>query len=121
MLFENIGILIFCTSLSFFQFPHLRYLTAFQVLNFFAWMLQGIYHWMPIWYEFLSIFIVGSIAGLTYANTFHMILIDNKLTAREKELGSNVTTFSSTVAIVFDTMFGIIAEKTFLSASVPRS
>lgn len=116
----NCGLLIFCSTLSFFEFHHLRYLMFFQMMNFFVWLLQALYHWMPIWAEFVLIFVCGSVSGLTYANTFHALLSDNRLTPKEKELGSNVTTLSATVAILLDTCFGMLAEKTFLRDSVPK-
>lgn len=118
-LVQHIGVLIFCSSLTLFEFPHLTFLACFQLANFGIWLSQAMLHWMPTWSEFIFIFIVGSCGGMSYANTYHMILKDENLNAKEKELGTNVTALTVTISVLFSSVFTLMSEKTYLKKFVP--
>ncbi|OHT07214.1 CLN3 protein [Tritrichomonas foetus] len=120
-LVQHIGVLIFCSSLHFFKFPYLEFMSFLQCANFGIWLSQAMLHWMPLWAEFVCIFFVGSVGGLSYVNTYHMLLNDDKLDPKEKELGANFTSFSVLIAVLFSSVFTLIAEKTFLKDFVPES
>lgn len=120
LLVQHIGVLLYASSLAFFEFPHLTYMALFQMLNFFIWLSQAMLHWMPTWSEFIFAFSVGAMGGLSYANTFHMILKDKNLTQKESEVGTNVTALTETISVLIATGFGQIAEKTFLAPYVPH-
>ena len=120
-LVQHIGVLIFCSTLNWFQCIYLEVMAGVQVLNFLIWMTQAMLHWMPIWAEFIFIFLVGSCGGLSYVNTYHMIMIDDKLDHKEKELGTNITAFSVTLSVLISSGFSLLSEKTYLKPFVPNS
>ena len=78
-------------------------------------------HWMPIWAEFIFIFFVGCCGGLNYVNTYDMEMNDDRLNSKEKELGSNIITFSVTVSVVLSSVFSLLSEKTYLKDFVPKN
>jgi hypothetical protein len=84
-----VGILIFCSSLKWFEFPWLWTLAALQLINFAIWLSQATIHWMPMWAMFVFIFLVGTVSGLTYLNNYNCVLNDPRLSEVERELGSN--------------------------------
>ena len=118
---QHIGVLIFCSSLSLFKCPYLEFMAILQCINFGVWLSQSMLHWMYLWTEFLCIFVVGAVGGLSYVNTYHMLLNDDNLDHKEKELGANYTSFSVLIAVLFSSLFTLIAEKTFLKDFVPQS
>jgi hypothetical protein len=119
-LVQHIGVLIFCASLQFFAFPWLWVNVAGQCVTFTIWMTQALLHWMPLWVEFVFIFAVGSLAGLNYVNTYHCVLVDERLSEKEKELGSNFTGFTVTVSVLIASAFTYISEQTYLKPFVPK-
>ena len=119
-LVQHCGVLIFCSTLTFFEFPYLGSMAVFQMINFVIWLTQATFHWMPIWSEFCFIFLVGSCGGLSYANTYNLILKDDSLNHKEKELGTNVTAFTVTISVLLSSVFTLVSEKTFLKQFVPQ-
>ncbi|EAY07171.1 CLN3 protein [Trichomonas vaginalis G3] len=120
LLVQHVAVLLFASTLTFFEFPHLTYMALFQMFNFCIWLSQAMLHWMTTWSEFLFVFLVGAMGGLSYANTFNMILKDKNLTQKESELGTNITALTETISVLIATGFGQIAEKTFLKPYVPQ-
>jgi len=116
---QHVGVLIFAGSLNLFVFPYLSLLSFLQIVNFFIWMSQAMRHWMPLWSEFVFVFLVGSVGGLSYVNTYYLILKDNKLSKKEQEIGSNLTAFSVTISVLISSCFTYISEETYLKPYVP--
>lgn len=117
---QHVGVLIFCTSNTIFKCRYLGSIAVGQLINFCIWASQACYHWMPIWAQFIFIFFVGSCGGLSYVNTYDMILTDNRLSYKEKEIGSNIVAFSVTIAVLFSSIMTLISEKTYLYPYVPK-
>jgi hypothetical protein len=118
-LIQHIGVLVFCASLHFFKFPFLWTMVGIQFSMFVIWLTQALLHWMTIWAQFLLMFVVGSFAGLNYVNTYDSILNDGALSQKEKEVGTNLTSFSVTIAVLVSSLFTLLAEQTFLAPFVP--
>jgi hypothetical protein len=116
---QHIGVLIFCASLHFFTFPFLWTMVGLQAAMFVLWLAQALLHWMTIWGQFVLIFLVGSFSGLNYVNTYDAVLNDPRLTQKEKEVGTNLTSFSVTIAVLASSLFTLLAEQTFLKPFVP--
>jgi hypothetical protein len=76
-------------------------------------------HWMPIWSQYIFVFLVGAIGGLSYVNTYDMVLSDNALNAKHRELGANFTSWSVLVSVLLSSWFCYLAENTFLKPFVP--
>ena len=53
-------------------------------------------------------------------NTYDMVMNDEKLDHKERELGSNIIAFSVTIAVVFSSLFSLLSEKTYLAPFVPK-
>jgi hypothetical protein len=118
---QHIGVLLFCGSLQFFAFPWLWVIVVAQCGSFAVWLTQAMLHWMPLWSEFVFIFIVGGLSGLSYVNTYHCVLVDERLSEKEKELGSNFTGCTVTVAVLLSSVFTYVSEQTYLKPFVPKS
>lgn len=118
---QHVGVLIFASSLNWFKCYYLISIAVAQLINFGIWLSQAMLHWMPIWAEFIFIFLVGCCGGLNYVNTYDMEMSDDKLDDKEKELGSNLLTFSVTISVVISSGFTLLSEKTFLKDFVPHS
>ena len=119
-LVQHVGVVLFCLSATLVEFKLLWALVVFQIVNFFVWMSQAMLHWMETWDQFILIFIVGSVAGLNYVSTYNMILNDPRLTYKEKEIGTNVTAFTVTVAVLLAAGFTVLSENTYLRPFVPE-
>lgn len=118
---QHVGVLIFASSLNWFKCHYLISIAVGQLINFGIWLSQAMLHWMPLWAEFVFIFLVGMCGGLNYVNTYDMEMTDDNLDEKEKELGSNMLTFSVTVSVVLSSGFTLLSEKTFLRKFVPDS
>ena len=118
---QHMGVLIFASTRSFFSFPHLKTMTFIQMINFFIWLSQALLHWMPLWSEFFFIFLVGAIGGLSYVNSYDLILRDPELNDKEREVGSNIVAFSVTVSALISSGFTLYSEQTYLKPFVPKS
>jgi hypothetical protein len=118
-LVQHIGVLLACGSMHWFAFPWLWIIAVVQSAMFVVWLTQAMLHWMAIWSEFIFIFIVGVFAGLIYVNTYHCILQDERLTEKEKELGTNFTGMTVTIAVLVASAFTYVSEQTFLKPFVP--
>jgi hypothetical protein len=75
---------------------------------------------MPVWSQYIFIFLVGSIGGLSYVNTYDMVLSDERLGPKHRELGANFTSWSVLVSVLLSSAFCLLAEKTFLKPFVPK-
>lgn len=117
---QHVGVLIFASSLNWFKCHYLISIAIGQLINFAIWLSQAMLHWMPIWAEFIFIFFVGCCGGLNYVNTYDMEMNDDRLDDKEKELGSNIITFSVTVSVLLSSGFTLLSEKTFLKDFVPK-
>jgi hypothetical protein len=94
-------------------------MVGLQLTMFVVWLTQALLHWMTIWGQFVLIFLVGSFSGLNYVNTYDAVLNDGELTQKEKEIGTNLTSFSVTIAVLASSLFTLLAEQTFLKPFVP--
>jgi hypothetical protein len=117
---QHIGVLIFCSSLQWFEFPWLWTLAACQFISFALWLSHAMLHWMPLAAMFPFIFPVGVVSGLAYVNTYHCVLTDGRLSEKEKELGTNWTTLSVTAAVLVAALFTYASEQTYLQPFVPK-
>lgn len=118
---QHIGVLLACSSLNWFHCRYLILIALGQMTNFGIWLTQAMLHWMPIWAEFIFIFLVGCCGGLNYVNTYDMEMNDDRLDHKEKELGSNMITFSVTVSVLISSGFSLLSEKTYLKDFVPQN
>jgi hypothetical protein len=119
-LFQYVGSLAFASSRHFFRCPHLISMAVVQCLNFGVWLTQSMLHWMPMWSQFIFIFLVGSTGGLSYVNTYDMVLNDENLVSKHRELGANFTAWTVLVAVLASSGFCWLAENTFLAPFVPK-
>ena len=118
---QHVGVLLFCSTATLIEFQWLWLLVIYQFLNFGIWLTQAMLHWMTVWEQFIFMFITGSVAGLNYVNTYNMILADQRLSHKEKELGSNITAMSATISVLIASVFTVISEKTYLRPFVPEN
>jgi Na+/melibiose symporter-like transporter len=116
---QHVGVLLFASSRNLFACQYLITMAIAQVLNFGIWLSQAMLHWMPIWSQFIFIFFVGSIGGLSYVNTYDMVLNDEALDSKHRELGANFTSWTVLVSVLLSSAFCYLAENTFLKPFVP--
>jgi hypothetical protein len=117
---QHVGVLLFAASRNVVKCRYLVAMAAVQVVNFVIWGTQAMMHWMPLWSQFPFIFLVGSIGGLSYVNTYDMVLNDETLDQKRRELGANFTEWSVIVSVLVSSAFCLLAEKTFLKPFVPE-
>jgi hypothetical protein len=116
---QHVGVLVFAASRQLFTCKWLITMAIGQCINFSIWLSQAMLHWMPIWSQFIFIFLVGSIGGLSYVNTYDMVLTDERLDGKHRELAANFTSWSVLVAVLLSSAFCLLAEQTFLEPFVP--
>jgi battenin len=116
---QHIGVMLLTSSRNLFRCPWLITMAVVQCINFVIWLSQSMLHWMPIWSQFIFIFVVGATGGLSYVNTYDMVLTDERLSAKHRELGANFTSWSVLVAVLLSSLFCYVAEQTFLKPFIP--
>jgi hypothetical protein len=116
---QHVGVLLFMSSRNLFACKYLITITCCQVINFTIWLSQAMLHWMPIWSQYVFMFLVGSVAGLSYVNAYYMLLNDEGLDAKHRGLGANFTSWTVRMSVLLSSGFSYLAENTFLKPFVP--
>jgi hypothetical protein len=116
---QHVGVMLLASSRNLFACRYLITMAFCQVVNFGIWLSQAMLHWMPIWSQYIFVFMVGAVGGLSYVNTYDMVLSDEALNAKHRELGANFTSWSVLVSVLLSSGFCYLAENTFLKPFVP--
>lgn len=116
----QVGVFISRSSLSFFKFPWVGYLTLMQLLFFAAWATQPFFYWMPIWAMIIFMICVGLFGGCSYVNSFHLIMNSPSLSSKQKEMVTSWNAFFISLFIVFSSLFTFASEQTYLKSKVPE-
>lgn len=111
----QLGVLLSRSSLQFFKVTVIEVVTVLQGLNFVFWLVQDSFKLVDIWFQFVIMVYVGLLGGLSYVNTFYIILNGNWISGRDKEYCINLTTISINLGIILSAGFTLIAENTWLS------
>lgn len=115
----QIGVFISRSSLALFKCKYVGTVSACQAAMFTLWATQPFYTWMPFAFACVSMIVTGLWGGLSYVNSFHLIMTCPTLTSPQKEVVTSWNTFFVAWALVFSTVFTFVAEKTFLKNYVP--
>lgn len=113
-LMYQIGVFISRSSLSLFQFPKVWILTALQAVFWAIWCAQAYLHWMSFGVCIIAMLFVGLCGGCSYVNVFHLIMNQEGLTRKERELGTSWNAFFISLGIVLASMYTYIAQQTFM-------
>jgi battenin len=112
------GVFLSRSSLSLFQFPYITLLSFIQLLNFSFWIVQCFIHIVPFIGLIFCMIFVGLIGGASYANIFYMIINDDMLYHKEREIGVawNLTFIS--VFKLLAVFFSYFADQKIFNSSV---
>ncbi|OHS98931.1 CLN3 protein [Tritrichomonas foetus] len=113
-LMYQIGVFLSRSSLSFFTFPKIWILTLGQCVFFALWCTQAFFHFMPVGVLLGTMVCVGLFGGCSYVNAFHMMMNDETMTTKQKEMVTSWNSFFISLFIVLSTLFTFVAEMTFL-------
>eukprot|EP01094_Clydonella_sp_ATCC50884_P005572 TRINITY_DN1450_c2_g1_i1.p1 TRINITY_DN1450_c2_g1~~TRINITY_DN1450_c2_g1_i1.p1 ORF type:complete len:433 (-),score=100.92 TRINITY_DN1450_c2_g1_i1:89-1240(-) len=108
------GVLISRSSLSIIKFKWVEILTVLQYANFILWMCQDYWKFMNIWVQFASMVFVGLLGGASYVNVFYLILHEDHIPNKDREMCVNLAAISITLGITVACIFGLFSANTFL-------
>ena len=111
------GVFISRSSLKFFKVRKIEVLTVLQGLNFALWLLQDIYKTFSVWFLYLHMVFVGLLGGAAYVNIFYLIINDQRIMGRDKDLCVNITAMFITLGITLACAFILFADNTFLASA----
>lgn len=120
-LMYQIGVFISRSSLALFKFPWVGVLTLCQAVFFGIWATQPFFYWMPLWAMIVFMIFVGLFGGCSYVNSFHLIMTNEKLTTKEKEMVTSWNAFFISLFIVLSAGFTFLSEQTYLKSKVPKN
>lgn len=89
----QVGVFLSRSSLSFFKVEKVWYLTYLQIINFGIFFSIAIFRWMPTQYQIPLMVFVGLMGGCSYVNCYYLILENDTLDKRVKELATNIASF----------------------------
>jgi len=92
-------------------------ITVLQAINCVLWLAEAKLHFLNIWVQFILMIYVGLLGGASYVNIFYLILHDNTINEKDKELCVNIVAFASTFGITFASLFVLLMDATFLSTT----
>ncbi|EAX96325.1 CLN3 protein [Trichomonas vaginalis G3] len=118
-LMYQIGVFISRSSLALFKFPWVGLLTLGQAVFFAVWATQPYFYWMKLWMMIIFMICVGLFGGCSYVNSFHLIMTNDQLTTKEKEMVTSWNAFFISLFIVFSAIFTFVSEQTYMKSKVP--
>ena len=113
-LIYQIGVFISRSSIIWFKFPWVTFLTCFQGGFFVLWLFNSFKKFLAFWIMIPLMLCVGLLGGCSYVNVFNLIMESTILTVKEKELTTNWNAFFISVFIILASVFTFISEYTFL-------
>lgn len=118
-LMYQIGVFISRSSLALFKFPWVGTLTLFQAIFFAIWATQPFFYWMPIYAMIIFMICVGLFGGCSYVNSFHLIMTNENLKTKEKEMVTSWNAFFISLCVVLSAVFTFVSEQTYMKSKVP--
>ena len=109
------GVFLSRSSMVLFKIHRVYILTILQGANFVLWILFAKYQFASIWAQFPLMFYVGLLGGASYVNVFHLVLQDESIGERYRDLVMNLTSFFCNTGILLASVFDIMMDHTFLA------
>ena len=114
----QIGVLISRSSISFIQIRRIEWLSILQTVNFFVWLAQAYWHFLPLWAQFLLMVWVGLMGGGMYVNVFYILTRSDgggvAVAKEDRELAINLVATGYYVGIIGSSLFEIVLAHTLL-------
>lgn len=104
----QIGVFISRSSLSIITIRKVWYLTYAQVINFIFFFTVAFYKWLPTSLQLPVMIWVGLMGGASYVNCYYLLLENDSLPKRLKELATNTASFFVDTGILAASLFGLI-------------
>lgn len=104
----QIGVFISRSSLSIITIRKVWYLTYAQVINFIFFFTVAYYKWLPTSLQLPVMIWVGLMGGASYVNCYYLLLENDSLPKRLKELATNTASFFVDTGILAASLFGLI-------------
>lgn len=97
------GVLVSRSSLSLVKIRHVEVLSVIQGANMAFWLVQATIHFVEgypiIWVLFLHMVFTGLMGGASYVNVFYLVLHDDTVPKKDRELATNIAALSNTFGI----------------------
>ena len=68
-------------------------MTYLQIVNFILFLTVAVFKWMPTYIQVPLMLFVGLMGGCSYVNCYYLILQNETLEKRVKELATNIASF----------------------------
>ena len=107
----QIGVFIARSSLQLFKISSIQYLTFIQANLFAMWILFATVLQTSESVLIFTVLAVGLVAGLTYVNTIYMILEDEKILKKEKEVSLNINGMAADFGVICSSLSGFMFKR----------